>query len=370
MKSLVYSMQVQDAPYIPENVDQKDIDKLIKKYEYTSIEGVTLNIEDEVFLESIKKQSPKERLYAIEDYVKSISYYDFNNGEVMGEKEDLTLEENLSFMSIRYRELASKNEDLKKSGKRYAGVCSDFAMLTTVFMQKAGLMAGRVSGSVPEDGLSTVKNAHSVSVALWPGRSGNKLVPIDGTPSEGINEEETKLLEEIRFSSLKEREKTAELIEEQDRGEVIKKIEEIERKLAQGEESVIEELKNGELEKMLNVVLKHQVKPVHVSVIKRTLDASRYSGLPVFSEDINDQIVVRKFLESEVTSERERSKDTQGDDAGTELFKVCREYIDLYKGDLGKIETVINLVDGYLDKIEHRAMMLLIKYLKAEKMKR
>jgi hypothetical protein len=272
-------------------------------------------------------------------------------------------------MQVRCKELAEKNKILASSGKRYTGVCADFGVLTTALMRSAGLMAGVGIGAVLRGGVATAAQAHAVSVTPWPEGSSLRLTYIDGTPSEGLTEEETQKLAAVRFPTLKEREKTIEEVEEKYKADSVRMIKELEQSLEAGEDFAIEKLQNGELEKMLNVVLKYEVKAEHSRVIEGILNAVRYSGLPVFSEKIEDQIAVKRFLEAEIKRERGINVQMSPDsDSGTQLFDISREYVG--QDGIDNLDKVIKLVDPYLHKTERRALMLLVKYLKAEKMKR
>ncbi|MEN9647757.1 MAG: hypothetical protein RLY57_561 [Candidatus Parcubacteria bacterium] len=381
MKSLVWSQEVPDAPYVPSNISEDEYAKTVKKILPTEKENqekfkrlledpiVALPAEEMFFVQSIKDMSPKEKLYAIEAYVHSVCYYDWDNGEVKDKKEGLTPQEQLSFMQVRCKELAEKNKTLAVSNKRYAGVCADFGVLTTALMRSASLVAGVGTGAVVRDGVATVAQAHAVSVTPWPEGSSFKLTYIDGTPTIGLTEEETKKLAAIRFPTLREREKMIEQVEEKYKVDSERMIKELEERLEAGEDFAIEELQNGELEKMLNVVLKYEIEPQHTQVIEGLLNAVRYSGLPVFSEEIDNQIVVKRFLEAEIKRERSTSiQVSPSTDSGTHLFDISREYVS--QDGINNLSKVIKLVEPHLQKTERRALMLLVKYLKAEKMKR
>lgn len=354
MKSLVWSQEVPDVPYIPADISLRD------GFSYAG-NILKLPPEEEYFIKSLEGKKPKDKLYAIEKYVKHNSYYDFKNGEVMQYKDGLSPDELLSFMQIRAKELGV--------GKRFAGVCADFALLTTAILRKAGINAGIASGAVPVDGVATVGSAHALSVVLWPDPMGNRVVAIDGTPNEGVTDEETKMLGAIAMKSLSDREKEAEKIERKSAGEIMRTLDEIEKRLGSGEKDVIKNIQNGELEKMLNTVLKYEVKPEHTAVIKRLFEASRFAGLPVFSEKLEDKLYVKKFIENESKSEREKIHNDNAN-SGTELFEIFREYLTKNNGDIDKVEKIVDLFEGGLGKVERRVLLLLVQYLKAEKMKR
>ncbi len=365
MKSLVYSQEVPDAPYIPSDITAVEYQRETEGMDKEPI--VELAPEDEYFVKSLEKMTPREKLYAIEYYVQTNSYYDFKNGEVMREKMGLKPDELVSFMQIRAKELGHDT----KMNKRYAGVCDDFKLITTALMRRAGLASGAIDGSRPKNGVATIGDAHGMSGALWPTEKGFKVVPIDGTPSEGATPEETEMLKEIRFATLAEREKRVVELEKVEAGEVLKMLDEIEEKLGGENGDKLEGLINGELEKMLNVVLKHQVKSEHVAVIDRLFGAARFAGIPVFSDDLEDQAKVRKYIESEVRSENTRRKrQSERVFAGTDLFDIFHKFLEKQGGDMNKVDTVIRIMEPSLGKVEKRALKLLSRYLKAEKMKR
>ena len=82
-----------------------------------------------------------------------------------------------------------KEKDPKLAHKLYAGICTDFATLTTALLRKAGFVSGISTGFVPEAGSTSIKTdrAHAVSYVLWPSSKAVNgkpdMIIVDGTPS-------------------------------------------------------------------------------------------------------------------------------------------------------------------------------------------
>ncbi len=388
LEKIVYSQTLQDLPTVPVEISEKEYEDFRKKnnkrFGQSISEKIALLPEElRIFVNSLKDKTPVEKLEEIESFVRSIGYYDFNNGEMQSLKHGKGLEENFSIMNQRMKELRRKKpeEAEKLAHKKYAGVCSDFAKLTTALLREAGFVSGMIMGLQPSGGETsiTTKNAHAVAYALWPSDQGKaKAILLDGTPA-GMSEAEEKLLSGIRQKSLKERRK----IFDEGKGKVVedadKLLKDLEDLIANLDEEGIKKLKNGKLEKALNVIL-GQVRESHLSVIDTVLNASRYAGFDVNkivnSGEIEDELALRKFLESEISRERK----TGGENKhfmGENLLKSIEEFVSAYERDKGVdgkkkafdiVERVFDISKNSLDPIESRSAIVVITYLRSEHM--
>ena len=301
---VVYSIEIDEVPPALRQISKPDYarfrEQLVRADDASMItELMPLPEEIDLFLMSIKDREPKEQVQAIEQFVRSISFYDMKNGEMIGLKRGKSLEERLEIMEARVDELKEKEKTNKEAlaGKKYAGVCADFAVLSTAILRKAGFASGVLSGFMPEGTVAKVKDAHATAFVVWPdGRGGNEIFAVDGTPSglEGISRPSLEELEKIRG------EKTKEIREN---GE--KQLDEIMKMLANNDEESISKLTNGTLEKVLNAVLRYEVKQENVQAVTGMLEAYWYS--PLHKLDLKKTGETAKFLEffeSEVARSR------------------------------------------------------------------
>lgn len=153
---------------------------------------------------AVRNASMLERIDIITKYIRDIGYYDFDNGEIKGDKWGKGLGEKLEIMQTRLAELKLRRgaAPLRASKKQYAGVCADFTELGVALLRRAELASGVMSGFKTEGGDAsttiTTSNAHSMNFVLWPTLEGGvTVIPIDVTPS-GVTAEEEEYLEAIR----------------------------------------------------------------------------------------------------------------------------------------------------------------------------
>ncbi len=373
--SLLYSYRVGEAPYIPKDVNQQEYQRMLESNGFESLKDVSIQIsaEDEYFISSIKNLLPKERLYKIEEYVRSLSYYDFDSGEVNKEKDKLPFAQRIVFMEQRLKQLAVKKPELLKKGKRFAGVCTDFGILTTVLLKKSGLCAGVTTGFEVNGKEITTKDVHVKSVILFPDKeNGYTLVSVDGTPSEGITPEETKKLQTIAEPSLAQKEVILQQVLKATEQKALGELEALETVTDED----LAQMQNGVLEKTLNQILKYQVKKEHVSMIERICNASLYAGF-----DINSPIELAPFLRKEIDAEYKNrileSKnitEEKNQNSGDRLMSVSLDFINRLEQrneqGIEVLSKICEMLKNDIDSVEYRSFKVILAYLKAQRMRK
>jgi hypothetical protein len=373
-REVVYSVEMDEMPPALRQISKSDYarfkEQLVRNDGEPMIaELAPLPEEIDLFLMGIKDREPKEQVQAIEQFVRSVSYYDMKNGEVIGLKRDKPLEERLEIMEARVDELKEKDEKNKEAlaGKKYAGVCADFAVLAAAILRKAGFASGVLSGFMPEGKVAKVKDAHATAFVVWPdGRGGNEIIAVDGTPNG---------LESISRPSLEEMEKVREekVKEIREKGE--KQLDEILQILESNDEESIKKLTNGTLEKVLNAVLRYEVKQENVQAVTGMLEAYWYSPLhKLEAEKVGGAAGFSEFFESEVKRARNRPAVETYADPGSKLFETVETFLRRFgreaDADTG-MATMKNLVDSIGDRInktERKALVAITTYLQAKQM--
>jgi hypothetical protein len=388
---ILYSQTEDLVPKVPTDCRTEQYEKFKRQVERGGGEALTEKLtrlpdEMKMFLDSLRSRSPKEQLQAVEAFVRRYGYYDFDNVEVIKEKQGKSLEEILSIMEIRLQELR-RRPDLSEAlnNKKYAGVCADFALMASAMMRELGIPSGVISGFrlSPEQKSVTTKQAHGIAFALWPSIDGKaEIIEVDGTPH-GVTAEQEALLATFRKPSLLEKEKQTEEMSQMIFKANEAKLHEFEKILAENDLEKIESLSNGELEKVLNALLANVHEP-HYHIIQTVLDAGRYAGFDVAKlrkeKNLETELAFQRFLESEITRERQVVGDLSTKtkfSRGSELLDLVHNFAERYVKD-GKgtvsyyeaFETVKKMIEtagNKLDPLEARATIAIIQYLEALK---
>ena len=378
IEKIIYSVQYSEQPRVMPDITEKEQQHFKKHFEKDNGQDLSQEIaqlpeEVRLFLETIKTKSPKERVIAIEQFVRQISYYDYDNQQVSQMKTGRSVDEQFYIMESRLEEIKAKNPKLAQSlaGKKYAGVCADFSQLTTALLRAAGFMSGVMSGFAPEGKTARVKHAHQTAYVVWPGTNrNNEIYMVDGTP-EGVTG--------VSLPSIAQKQEQAEVQIKEFEAVADKKLKKIMEVINSQDAEAIRKLENGELESVLNAILQHQVKMEHFQTINRVLTAYWYS--PAKDFDLKkDEKQLEQFLTDEIEREREIVKVESvlvKQPAGKYLFELIQSFSEkLVKGkkseDLKQsfnlIEAITKIVSESLNETEKKAVAAVVTYLRAKKM--
>jgi len=384
VKEIVYSFKMSEAFKPLENISEKNYEKFLDSVEEKEslVEGISdLNEELEIFIYSIKDKSPKEKLIAIENYVRNNSYYDDKNSEVREMKKDKNISEVIDIMQLRAQEL--KEAGINKGSKKFAGVCADFALLTTSLLRKANIASGYLKGYKISGKSATTKDAHGCSFVLWPGDKGEaRMVFVDGTPSGSSSEFGKEINDAVSTPSIEEREAEFEKIKAEKEKESIKTLDEIEAQFDTLSEEELKELSNGRLEEALNNLLSYNINNDNLKRITKILEAYWYSPLSKLDlSKVENSIQASSFLATQL----EKVEDVVNDENkatsslyGSELFNVLENYISRFKRDemiedtnagLDVLEKIYELAKNDLNIIERKALSATMNYLRAKNIK-
>lgn len=371
-KRLTYSQSFSEAPKTMAEVTQRDYEKFRKDFERSFGNVMTKPIGDlgdelDVFVRGLKDKSPREQVIAIQEFCYEYGYYNLDKEP----RDTNNFEERLSIMEGRMDDL--KEKDPKLAHKLYAGICTDFATLTTALLRKAGFVSGISTGFVPEAGSTLIKTdrAHAVSYVLWPcfakaSQGKPDMIIVDGTPSSIT-------------PKIVEQEKKAQEIHKELGVDAEKELAQLEHILKTMDVEAIKKLDNGKLEQTLNHIL-YGVKQSHVDVMNRVLNASRYAGFDILEMtrgSLEDQIEFRKFLEEEIHKEKSASHENR-ERRGEELFNTMLEFTRRFSKDknvhgkdeaLDVLDKIFDMSRRYLDPIEERSAAAVVTYLRARKMR-
>ncbi|MFH1839098.1 MAG: hypothetical protein ABH820_02290, partial [Patescibacteria group bacterium] len=382
VEQILYTLKMGTGSEPMAKIDDQEYEKF--KLGFTRSHGPDLtqklaNLPEEVdaFLTSkeFTKLSPAKKVMAIESYVRSLGFYDVNNQEVSGLKRGKSIEERMMISEMRLEELRASDPEkaAEFQGRRFAGVCADFAEITSAILRRAGFLAGVTNGLAVNGKTARVKNLHATSFVIWPDQFGqNRAIIVDGTPSSSDVR-----IGDMSLPTLEEREQQAEeavkeLIENAE--EDMKEMMEI---IKGGDADAILQLENGKLERVLNVILTHQVKSNHVEMLSEALNVYWYGGISKMDKPGQQDIELKKMMEEYLLSRRSLApKEGEQKAAGTQLFSLVEDFVKRFKraekkdavAALDRLEKVFELAKDSLEPVEANAFAALVTYLKAKNM--
>lgn len=338
---------------------------------------VALPAEVQLFIDSIKDLTPIDKVTEIERYVREISYYDFDNGEVQKDKFGRSPNELFTIMQFRMEDLKKKKKELagQLSGKMFAGVCADFANLTALIFRSAGIPSGVSTGFLQSGDKVTLADAHGLCIVPWPTRGGDvEFIEVDGTPG-GITDEEKEKLKRFRLPDLESRLKNMGKNKQEFGAELSKRLLNLEKIIQSGDIEMIKRINIKELSSIIDSIFANENGNYHVQMIENILSAVRYSPLNklIFSEDTKDRSRLKSFVEMhiDIFNQRFNKKEQQG--KKFDLINMIEEYGNAYSRDrevLSRenayvlLNDIVTLVEGKMNEFEVRAAKLTIAYLK------
>lgn len=137
--------------------------------------------EAEFFLDSIKDASPKEKILACEEFVRTYMRYDKEN-ENSEQKSGKSLDEQISMCYQHRVTLLQQHPDLKwvLSQKLFVGVCEDAANLLHMLLRRTGIVCGKILGYAQG---KKGRIPHSKNWVAFPGEKWQHYIyEVDGTP--------------------------------------------------------------------------------------------------------------------------------------------------------------------------------------------
>lgn len=356
------------------NLTAKELDKFYSKIDPDLTAEIIKNwpAEIKLFFKKINGLPPVEKLKTIESYLREIFYYDSDNPEIEPLKRRAeNLAERMMIMRERMKEVEQKSGDKNKAqlaGKKYAGICADFAEIGAALLRSAGFASGIINGfNIINSAEVKSGDAHGVDFVMLPDAN-NQLrpIPVDFTPGGGITAEEQKLLNNLRLPDLAAREELARKYSQKETTEKMDKL----MKLSAEEVAALE---NGEVEKLLNVYLSGANRVLDARTAETIIDAYLYSGVRGESDE-----AIKKELADELRREKEAIKKEADNGshyqsaAGADLIAVISDFHRrLLKrlppeqaGESWEVaKKIFELAKDELAEKEYRGIVLAFKYL-------
>jgi hypothetical protein len=376
---ILYSIEYETAPLPMRDLSAKEYSGFAKRFESShgkimreALPDLPEEIIGHIQTTEFKSLTPKEQVEDIENFVREVGYYDTNNQETLAAKQGKKLEDKFFLAEARILELRA-NGTPGLENKKIAGVCADYASITSALLRKAGFLSGVVTGLNAEGKEAKMRDAHATAYVVWPTQSNeNHIVIVDGTPASS--------LPEFAFATgptIAEREHTAQVEATEAVAKAKTELAQITEILNTKDDQAIKKLSNGKLERALNTILHHEVTDLHTDVLKEMLNVYWYGGLNKM-EGIQSDLELRKTMEDVLDARRValagRGKTTGG--AGTELFEAVQDFIRKYKKaegvkDSGPALDTLDRIGGIaiqaLQPTEQQALDVIITYLRAKK---
>ncbi len=389
---ILYSVE---RPVVPEPMHDptpREFERFMREFERAYGKDMTArlaslphDIEAELKRPEFTSLGPKQKVLYIEELVRRVGWYDVKNQEVSKAKAGQSLEEQIVMCEERLDKLRAGGDPSAFAGKKFAGVCADFALITCALLRKAGFAAGIQTGFHIAGKTAEMKDAHATAFVVWPdGRGGIRIIPVDGTPSSP-----SAIASRVARPSLEELEAKTEKIVEKEVAEAESVIAKLLASTKAQDVASIRALKNSRLEHALNIILRHEVKASHLRIVDRILNAYLYGGFRRMDRIASD-IELRKAMEDEIARERKEieierkmrnakhASQEKEKPAGTRLLETTREFIAKFqRGGAATssaeafelLDRVAELSKGGLSDVEQRAFVAVVEYLRAEQMR-
>jgi hypothetical protein len=377
-KGIVYSFTLPDDQ-VPADVEVQEFQKRMARFmkhegaaAKASRESIgVLSLECQNFLSSkeFQEKTPFQKIVAIEAWVRANGHYDAERTEQIDSR--LSLEQQWKRLSDRARSL--------KSNKLFAGMCTDFSLITCAMLRQAGFAAGIMTGYSVNGGKEVkARQAHQVAYALWPSETDDlRPIVVDGTPpSSALSARDLDMPAlEARFTA----QHTQHERSLHGADELVARAAEV---LRSGDAKAIRELDNGALEQAMRWILANEIRASNTAALKELMDGYWYT--PVSKLDFSkkkDLTSAHEQLTEILQHHRRMHEPSPRPDprSGQRLLEEIRDFAErLVRARRVKdassaynlMHKLLTLTEKELEPQEERAMEAVLAYLQTEKMVR
>ncbi|MFO1463120.1 MAG: HEAT repeat domain-containing protein [bacterium] len=337
----------------------RELDPIARRDLTAPIPGLPVDLTARLHEPDFLRLAPKEKVLRIQAMVRELGWYDKKNDEVSSQKVGRPVAEQIFFSEQRLAELRKKDPSIPAK-KRFAGVCSDFALITAAMLREAGFAAGILEGIQLQGKEAKLDDLHSCAFLPWPGKPGKfLLIPVDGTPS---TNPETKPEEDSTPDSMRETDPSLE-----------------ESNLGGNGQNIPTDLednsrprRNERTETPTSLPIESESRRSHLRILRRVLEATLYSGLGRQGKKL-DENALADFFKREIEQERASlaPEDTETP-ADAELRELLRDYARRFQRSgaaknateaWALLEMIGVLAAPSLDDAERRAFAVLARQL-------
>jgi hypothetical protein len=238
-------------------------------------------------------------------------------------------------------------------------------LITTALLRQAGILSGVAIGFLPDGKRVTTENAHGCSFALFPTQTRDtQIVLIDGTPhgSEVLSlpplslrqQQQEQQQQTVKQATLQQLSDINDLIDNHSDFAALKEH--------------LATLYNGNLEDTMNAILRYRIQPTQYYRVVNLLNAYRYSPLT----NTQNAELLHTFMAGEL--DRPPLTSTLPNEAGSQLFEAVQSFVQKFSKQntlsnaFETLDFLITTVQDLLTSDEYLAVVIIAKYLKAEKM--
>ncbi len=383
-KAVAYSFLNQEKT-VPQALSEKEFERAMLRAEKSQPEEFkrmresfgTLPPECSAFIntEDFKQLEPLEKVQAIEQWIRANGYYD---PEPKAEADKRRQQSSRPDMV--WKHMAERAARVPAAqGKIFAGVCLDFALLQSGMLRKAGFATAIASGFQVNGTKAEGRHAHALSVIAWPNTKGGlEILQSDATPSSTDAR-----AAHVAAPSLAEKREQAEKQQQESQQTAHQELEEILQQIYSADPSVIRKVENGKLERAVQWILAHEVKPTHVKHLQTLFDGYLYTPLKKIMLNTEEnqralQVELEALLQNAAISEKNRAGDESAQKkSGQQLLESVREFREaLVKiGRCADEQKATNFIRGLislsreaLSTEEIRAVEAILAYLSTDQM--
>jgi hypothetical protein len=278
------------------------LDRLVNEGGSAYLEKIPgLPVECEMFLDSIVRLPPRDRVVAIQEFVTSHSFYDAYDNPLRDQMNKASVSDRIAIMQERLGQLREQLGDEIPDQTIFAGVCADVTVIGEMMLRASGIAAGAAEGYRVSGTSLNNDNAHGLNIVVWPDQSGkNILCEVDMTPSAVTEKQQAEFARMgIIPVSVKKTIEESEKIDEEYVKELRGRLNEITKNmdaLAQGDIDTIDRKK---FQESLTDYINATCNLSDVFVFKRMIETYRYSTVHTIENEPQKKAEAIGFMQYE-----------------------------------------------------------------------
>lgn len=289
-----------------ENVSDRDytrfLDRLVNEGGSAYLEKIPgLPIECQMFLDSIIKLSPRDRVIQIQKFVTSHLFYDAYDNPLREDMNRASVSDRIALMQERMGQIREELGDEVPDGMIFAGVCADATVIGEMMLRASGIAAGAAEGYNVSGNSFNSDHAHGLNVVVWPDSNGkNVLCEVDMTPSAiTAAQREAFALAGINPVSVEKTIQESEQMDEQKINEIRERLDDVIKNLDTMSGDNLETIDIKQFQENLIDYINATCNLSDVYVFKRMIETYRYTPVRTIENDAQKKIESIGFMQNE-----------------------------------------------------------------------
>lgn len=289
-----------------ESVSDRDytrfLDRLVSEGGSAYLEKIPgLPVECQMFLDSITKLAPRDRVIQIQKFVTSHLFYDAYDNPLREDMNRANVSDRIALMQERMGQIREELGDEVPDGMIFAGVCADATVIGEMMLRASGIAAGAAEGYNVSGNSFNSDHAHGLNVVVWPDSNGkNVLCEVDMTPSAiTAAQREAFALAGINPVSVEKTIQESEQMDEQRIKEIRERLDDVIKNLDTMSGDNLEAVDIKQFQENLTDYINATCNLSDVYVFKRMIETYRYTPVRTIENDAQKKVESIGFMQNE-----------------------------------------------------------------------